>query len=387
MVKITHSFVLIAAVVASEDGEAMLQVGSVGKHAPALAQTDSMVRASRHQQALQMESNFEKLAAEAVRTGETPSLNIDARSAVNSALETLEHELENEKDANDASMVSANAQCAVCNTEREKAFTDEVDLIKSQVDKARTVHAKCRGTKEDPDGSGEDAKCGAEKKTCDDQDEYARDAHTQAPHCVCDEVDTVNAVTQKVCLQGAVTWGEQYNTALGDKITACDNVKQVAEEVAKECDTNQETFEMAVCTYKVKLTLTCESHEGCYKAALDNRETVMKDLKLKEASEKIMWKSCKKVRCYLDMLDATQEAKEQNFEACKQLEPDTDHLNVVYEEAPPEEDCDTDSVSTVPGDPAWLEVEYGELAPKQDWLPSRTGIEDVTPCATTVVSN
>ena len=32
-------------------------------------------------------------------------------------------------------------------------------------------------------------------------------------------------------------------------------------------------------------------------------------LKAKEVSEKVMWKSCKRVRCYLDTLDAKKYAK------------------------------------------------------------------------------
>jgi len=379
MVKISHSVVLMVAV-ASEDGEAMLQVGKVGKHAPALAQTGSTVRASRQQQVLQMETNFEKLAAEAVRTGDTPSLGTDARSAVNAALDTLEQELENEKTANDALMVNANNQCSVCNTEREDAFTrsvDGVDALGSTVEETRKQHADCRTLEEDP-------QCVEEKTTCDDQDEYARKAHNAAPDCVCKNVDTVIAATQQVCLQGAVTWGEQYNTALGNKITDCDQAKQAAEEVAQECDDDQVTFEMAVCLYKESLTMTCESHGVCYAEALDNRETVMTELKLKEASEKIMWKSCQKVRCYLDMLDATkanQADYQADFDKCKIQEAETAHLDVVYPDAPPKEDCDTAPVSTVPGDSAWLKAEYATLAPKAgSWLPSRTGIEVVTPC-------
>lgn len=371
MVKIVHSFVLIAAA-AAEDGEAMLQVGKVGKHAHALAQTHSTARASRQQQALQMESNFEKLAAEAVRTGDTPSLDTDARKAVNSALDTLEHELENEKTANDALMVGANARCSACNTDREGAFTSKVDPMKSSLEEARNSHAECRAT--------EDPNCGDEKTRCDDQDDFARTAHNARPQCVCDEVDIVNAGTQKVCLEKAVTWGEEYNTALGNKIARCDQAKQAVEEVAQVCDKKQQTFEMAVCNYKVELTMTCETHGSCYAEALTNRETVMTELKLKEASEKIMWKSCKKVRCYLDMLDATK-VNQADFDECKRQEADTAHLDVVYPDAPAKEDCDTSSLSTR-YDQAGLQAEYDALKPKMLWLESRKGIEDMTPCPT-----
>jgi len=365
MVKISHSFVLIAAVHAAEDGDAMLQVG---KHAPALAQTASTARASRHQQALQMESNFEKLAAEAVRTGETPSLGAGARSAVDSALETLEDELKKEKIANDEEMDGAIAKFAVCDSAREHSFTT-VDGRKSMVEQTRIKHAECRGT--------EDPNCGEEKTTCDDQDNYAKEAHDAGPECVCEAFTT--AGTQKVCLERAVTWGAEYNTALGNKIKACDGAIKVASEVAEVCDLDQRAYEMAVCQYKTSLTLTCESHSACYEDAVSNRDTVMGTVKQKEESEKIMWKSCEKVKCYLEMLDASQ-VSQQGFNKCKQQDADTKHLDIIYPDAPEMEVCDTDPVRTVPGDPAWFQAQYASLAPTFPWKPIRHGIEDVTPC-------
>jgi len=369
MVKICHSFVLIAAAHASEDGEAMLQVG---KQQLASAQTDSTVRASRHQQALQMESNFEKLAAEAVRTGVTPSLGSDARSAVNSALDTLEGELEKEKIANDAEMVGANDQCANCNKARKDAFDKTnvgVDARASLVQEARSKHAACR--------VAEDPNCGDEQTTCLDQDNYAKTAHVAGPKCPCEDYKTADAM--KKCLDNAVDWGKTYNTELGNKITACDAAEEVANKVAKTCDKDQTDFEMAFCSYEVSIKTTCESHSECYEAAVRSRGIVVINLKAKEASEKIMWKSCKKVRCYLGMLDATQVSQD-GFDACKRLSTDTKHLDVIYSPAPAKEDCDTTPVKTVPGDPAWLEAEYAKLAPKKIWLSKRNGIEDVKPC-------
>jgi len=363
MVKISNSFVLIAALRAAEDGDAMLQVV---KQAPALAQTASAVRASRHQQAHQMESNFEKLAAEAVRTGETPSLGADVRTAVNSALQTLEDELKMEKDANDAEMDGAISQFAACNSKREKSFID-VDGMKLIMEQAKDKHAECRGT--------EDPNCGDEKTNCDDQDEYARDAHDAGPHCVCEAFGT--AGTQKVCLDRAVKWGAEYNTALGKKITACDGAREVADEVAQVCDRDQVTFEMAVCSYKVELTATCEGHSACYEAAVSNRATVMVNVKLKEASEKIMWKSCQKVRCYLDMLDATEASSPVEFTKCQEQDADTTHLDIIYPDSPEMAVCETTPVIT---DPDWLEAEYAKLKPTKIWLPKRKGIENAAPC-------
>jgi len=374
MVKICHSFVLIATAHASDDGEAMLQVG---KHAPMLAQIDSAVGASRHQQALQMESKFEKLAAEAVRTGATPSLDKNVRVAVNSAMETLEGELVIEKEANDALMVAANDQCAKCNQETNDRFSNKVDAFKSGMEEARSKHAVCRvGDQED--NMGEDKTCGDEKTTCDDQDTYAEEAHDAGPHCTCEEKLSA-AAAEKVCLQKAVDWGAEFNTELGVKITACDGAKEVATQIAEECDRDQRLFEVAFCSYEVSLTTTCQSHSACYDAAVLNRGIEMTNLKLKEASEKIMWKSCKKVRCYLDMLDADV-VDQQGFDDCKQLKTDTSHLDVVYPAAPAKEDCDTTDVTKYPGDPAWLQEEYAKLAPKKEWLPKRKGIENVLPC-------
>jgi len=364
MVKVCHSFILFSAAHALDDAEAMLQVGKFEAH------SDS--QSGRVQQAIQMESNFEKLAAEAVRTGETPSFTTEARSAVNSALDTLEAELKKEKIANDAEMVGANAQCAACNTAQKDAFTKKgagVNAFASRVEKARSKHASCRAT--------EDPNCGDEKKTCVDQDQYAEMAHSAGPQCPCKDYDTADAM--KGCLQKALDWGNKFNTELGDKIKACGRAKKVAKNIAKKCDKDQTKFEMAFCSYEVLITTTCEAHSTCYESAVQNRGVVMSNTKTKEASEKIMWKSCKKVRCYLDMLNATQ-ISQGGFDKCKKQEADVKHLAVTYDPAPAKVDCDSSPVKTVPGDADWLKAEYAKLAPKKSWLPKRKGIEKVSPC-------
>jgi len=286
-------------------------------------------------------------------------------------LETLEDELKKEKIANDAEMVGANAQCAECNKEQKDAFNSQagVDALRSVMEQARTQHAGCRGT--------EDPNCGDEKEKCIDQDNYAQRAHGAGPQCSCNKDDTADIV--KVCLQEAEEWGKEYNTALGNKITACNKSAEVAKNVAKVCDQNQKQFEMAFCSYEVSLSTTCQIHHACYEAAVRNRGMVMTNVKTKEASEKIMWKSSKKVRCFLDMLDASK-VSQKGFDLCKQQKTDTSHLDVVYPAAPAKADCDTTPVGTLPGDAAWLKAEYARLAPNKSWLPTRKGIEHVTPC-------
>ena len=73
----------MAAAYARYDGEALLQVSNFDVDRPALAQTAAMTaHASSYHQALTMEAAFGKLAAEAVRTGETPSMDSAVRKAV-----------------------------------------------------------------------------------------------------------------------------------------------------------------------------------------------------------------------------------------------------------------------------------------------------------------
>jgi len=100
-------------------------------------------------------------------------------------------------------------------------------------------------------------------------------------------------------------------------------------------------------------------------------------VKLKEASEKIMWKSCQKVRCYLDMLDATEESTQVEFTKCQEQDANTTHLDIIYLDSPEMADCETTAVIT---DPDWVEAEYAKLQPTKIWLPKRKGIEHVTPC-------
>jgi len=369
MVKICHSFVLFSAAAAIDDAEAMMQLVQLGTDQA--RSTESTVRVRRQQQALEMESNFEKLAAEAVRSGETPSLGVEARTAVNSALTTLETELSNEHLANEDTIVQANLACAQCNSDMGEAFTKRggVNGFKEMVSEARTKHVTCRAS--------EDSNSGDEKQKCDSQDDYAKTAAGAAPHCPCETYTTADSM--KVCLQKAGDWGLQYNAELGKKIAKCGTATETAGLTESQCDKDQTSFESGFCQYEVSLTSACQSHNDCYNHAKSNRVDAKASTMAKEKSEKVMWKSVKKVRCYLDMLDATKVTQDK-YNDCKKLQIDTAHLSVEYPEPVDEAECDKTSVNTLPGDPEWKLAEYHGLTPKNVWLDGRNGIKQVTPC-------
>jgi len=149
MVKVyQYSWVVLAAASGREDGEAMLQVSKHDATLPALAQTAAKTaHSSSYKQALQMEAQFEKLAVEAVRTGETPSMDSAIREAVNTALNALENELKTEKIANDDTFLAANDAVARCNKNLDHAFSRPggVSEIQTLMSTEQSSHSTCRG--------------------------------------------------------------------------------------------------------------------------------------------------------------------------------------------------------------------------------------------------
>jgi hypothetical protein len=351
----------------------MLQVSKLDATGPALAQAAARTaHANSYEQALHMEAQFEKLAVEAVRAGETPSMDSAIREAVNTALTTLEEELKTEKIANDDTFKAANGAVAQCNANMDKAFSRPLGVngMKKVAFRAQSSHSSCRGI--------EDEERRDEKTNCDSRDTYAQSSHDAAPKCTCE--GWKGAAVEKQCLEAALNWGEKYNTELGNKITKCAASVAKAAATAQKCDADQSSFEMAFCAYDIELTGACSAKTDCYKLQMINRDRIQKELKVKEASEKIMWKSVKKVGCYLDMLDAST-VTEDEYAKCKSLDSSTTHLDLLFPPAVDEAVCEL--VPAKPGEEAWATGElsgYASLPTAQNWLQGFEGLKSVTSC-------
>jgi len=370
MVKICRSMLLFSSASALEDAEAMLQVGK----GPALVQTAQTGRSSSSHQAFEMEYKFEKLAEDAVRSGDTPSLGAEALEAVNAALDVLETQLsQEEKTANEGDVSRANDAVKQCNAHLDTAMTDILAPggFKQTMMEAKSTHSTCR--------SLEDEHRRKEKQDCDEKDRIADQSHSESPKCACEGFDEAKKTLQ--CVRRAEEWGEKFYTQLDTQIKECDAIASTAAETATTCDADQRRFEVAFCGYDVKVSAACSAKESCYELQKKNFEQVVVDTKLKVAAEKIMWKSVKKVRCYIDLLDATSQVSQEKYDTCKGLDIDTDLLNIDYPNLDPEGVCEL--VAARPGDEAWAVGDlsgYASLPEPRDWLADFHGVESVTSC-------
>jgi len=209
-------------------------------------------------------------------------------------------------------------------------------------------------------------------------DSTAQTGHNGRPNCPCDVAFSPSSMNS--CLQSAGDWFNLYKTDLGNKIAAYNSSVTKASEKAKTCDADQGAFEMAFCEYEVLLSATCSTQSACITLQTSNRGTAKTNMQAKVASEKLMSKSCKKVRCYLDMLNATK-VSQSGFDTCKSLVTDTSSLDITYPDAPAAVACDVSPVATKPGNDAWKVTEYDSLAPSQIWLSGFEGIKPVTACS------
>jgi len=362
---------LLSSASALEDAEAMLQVGK----GPGLVQTAQTAGASSNHQAFEMEFKFEKLAEDAVRSGDTPSLGAEALEAVNAALKVLETQLsQEEKTANQGDVSRANDAVKQCNAHLDTAMTDILAPggFKQTMMEAKSTHSTCR--------SLEDEHRRKEKQDCDERDRIADQSHSDSPNCACPSEGFTDAKKTHQCVKRAEQWGQKFYTQLDTQIKECDAIAATAAETATTCDVDQRRFEVAFCGYDVKVSATCSAKESCYELQKKNFEQVVVDTKLKVAAEKIMWKSVKKVRCYIDLLDASQ-VKQEKYDKCKGLDIDTDLLNIDYPDLDPEAVCEL--VAARPGDEAWAVGDlsgYASLPVPQNWLADFHGLESVTSC-------
>jgi hypothetical protein len=90
--------------------------------------------------------------------------------------------------------------------------------------------------------------------------------------------------------------------------------------------------------YAATMTHICDNFNSCWDAAWSEWEQLRDHTKNLEATQKLIWKSLKKVSCYVEKIKLNNPSAA-DIQACVSEDPDTSPLNITYE--PPTQDaCD-----------------------------------------------
>lgn len=196
----------------------------------------------------------------------------------------LEGELREQHSTNQGILNQHTQIVANCNQARRDAFAGAggVVALKTAMQGARTTHSACR-TVEDTNIATMEGECDKFDKLqkCDieDQDWYASS-----------NLNTLQPGFRNT-LQSVIDQAKSCHTAVG-----------VVSSKAAECDGNQADFEAAFCAYSQKLESTCNTHEGCYNAAVSSRNDANVSISKLEEEQQTMWRMVQRVHCYLDLL-------------------------------------------------------------------------------------
>lgn len=134
------------------------------------------------------------------------------------------------------------------------------------------------------------------------------------------------------------------------KEEACKTAEEKRAATDAECDGLQRDFETGFCSLRLEMTTTCSEYAGCHNLAVDEFNDVMAATAQAETSRKIEWVAIEKIKCYIDVLvsDGSNEERQAALTACKDLDPDTSHLDLTTPIIPDPIACDLSSVAVYP---------------------------------------
>jgi len=306
-----------------------------------------------------MEDQYKTLLQNIVNSGSlsdpktgTPYLPAESfLKAVESQFNTMRETLKTERDDNQQILGEAHNAVVKCNTDRNLAFTTDINgnlgVVKllGTMTNARGEHKSCRNTE---DGKIDDmeAKCAAFDALADkcspDQDWYA--GYSDA------------------------SGGEGTLREVVSKATACKVAVEDTTATANECDGLQTDFKDAFCNYEARLSAVCHTHDECYTLQTSNLEGTRASVKALEKEQKTIWRLLGKVTCYLDALLAASfdnMPTQTTINNCNAAPIGDDVLNIEYKVEAAADAChthaslggETANSNYRPGKGNWYEVE------------------------------
>jgi hypothetical protein len=272
------------------------------------------------------------------------------------------------KEAFQGSLDTAKQAIEVCGTDTETAHTKAggIDAIATVVNSARTSHNDCRTT---------EATLKVDETTkCNDFDTYV--ANLVMPSCSCETASSLGSSGFKSCVEKVRTWSSNANSTWTAKSKLCTDATSVHSVKRSSCNTAQGTFESDFCSYEIALTSACSTQESCRSTQIALRDTAHASVKVSESAIKAEYESAKRVKCILDVLNATDDASKKNMlSTCVSATVETGHLDLTYDAVPDAASCSTTPVDTKPCEASWETAEFNG----KSWL-TNAPLETCVPC-------
>lgn len=414
--------VVVPSLAKTTDSQVMLQVANL-KRGAAIQSMHNGVHA--------METRMEAMLSEVVASGEEPQqkLTQEAYEVMLEALTTIESQLDAEKVQNVQDWTEADNKVLQCGITLKNQYDTLTKPLLEASDESAETHETCRDV-EDTTNVEETTKHTAMIEAGEHRDTLAGNAADDKPATVCDleKIDTTDTAAvaldkanrAKEALADAAAWATQHKQGLADAIAAYttaknnfDEAKTASDDKAEECDDAQWNFEKNFCLFDQSVATICSSRTSCVTREEANRDTKRTELEAKVSAEKLILKSCSKVRCYLSLIKGDVSAvgdltkpytiTQEMYNEClngdgtydgsewHQSGPDSpDKLNIDYPESTAA-DCDTkfegdtksynEQVAVTPDlKTDWYSTHYQALVKGSDWMQGRVAMRNIQQC-------
>jgi hypothetical protein len=316
--------------------------------------------------AQKMERSMETAVAKMINGPRNYSVPVGFYDEIIDELESMETEIVDEKGNLQTQVNNANGVVLKCNENMNTTLDGSVALAKGAATDAKNTHDTCRGLEVDA-STAKNTSCG----------KLATDTNTisgAAPGCNCG-LSTTDASLVIDCLEENKVWVDTHESNLIAQDTDCTTKTGAWSTQASTCDTNQLSYELAVCTYALDSENMCSTLQTCYDDAIEARTSTVESVTTEEKHLKAVLASAKKVVCYVGVLkrSSTENLTMADFESCKEMDVTTDttylsnsvpDLDITYTAPVSMQACPT--LTHTPGDQQWAVDAYAQL--RKDWL-------------------
>ncbi|CAE7246612.1 unnamed protein product [Symbiodinium natans] len=140
------------------------------------------------------------------------------------------------------------------------------------------------------------------------------------------------------CSEAIRDWAGTYHSQLDTLQSTYDSAVAAYADKTKECNVDQQEFEIGYCTLRTHLEDQCSEQHTCYDSAQSLFNSTRDLILQSNASRYVAYASARQVQCYIDVLSADN-LTASAVDSCDQAQFDTSNLTLNIPELPAKMQC------------------------------------------------
>jgi len=251
-----------------------------------------------------------------------------------------------------------------CRNDMERQALDINATEEPKIENLKNIHQKAR--------SIEQQALGKKARTCKKFQDY--NAELSPPDCARNFPGLCEWPARISCIEDLAGWSNTHKAKYDTMKVPCEEAWQKHKTASKTARVNQDNLESELCKWGLKLNDVCENYlEVCWDKATRNREEVHPRIVISEAAVKAEYFAIQKIKCYINVLKVSEEARVAELKKCEDLKYNDllsktaeDTLSNTYHPIPAKPEC---LKVPVPCDAEWRKETYVD----QSWFEFTAG--------------